>query len=218
MVQTQKRAKITQETKRLILERSLERPPDGGPRIPRTALAEKLLVEIKALRQDEPDLAVLERMISHYRNNTGRGPQEEPWDLRTLNKYPLPPEALPAVMEVWMSLKLGKGFALSIRQAKWVSWLYPFFKDGKELLVVAVLLHSWLELLEEILGNFDWNWQYSNADLYQRVSGKMLPKGVALELTREEPITCLGVQYFKNIVPLKLQKGKKQKKVKGAKK
>ena len=131
MVKTQKRAKITPETKKLILERSLEWPMDGGPRIPRTVLAERLLVEIKALRQDEPDLAVLERMISNYRNNTGSDPQDKPWNLRTLNDNRLPPESLPAVMEVWMMLKREKGYALSIRQAKWVSWLYPFYKESR---------------------------------------------------------------------------------------
>jgi hypothetical protein len=209
MVKKQKRAKITPETKRLIFDKALEQP-----RIPRNALAQSLLVEIKRQKEDEPDLTVLERMISHYRNHAEDGPQEKPWDMRTLNIYPLPPETLPAVIDAWMFIKRKRGLALSIRQAKWVSWLYPFFKKGEEL-ITSALLQSSMELFEEMTTQSGCNWQYFNVILYEMDSGEMLPKGVAFEITREEPITGFGVEDIKKYHPHYLKKAEKQKTRKG---
>jgi hypothetical protein len=212
MIQRQKRARITPETKGLIFERALEQP-----RIPRTALAEKLQVEIKGRKEDVPDLAVLERMISHYRNHAEDDPQDKPWDFRALNTYPLPTESLPAVIESWMILKRRHGLALSIRQAKWVSWLYPFYKK-REMLVDSALFHSWIELLEKMIGSSGFDWQILNIVLYKMISGEKITEKEALEKILREPITGFGVQYTKTMLAEEIEQQGEQKKAKGAKK
>jgi len=212
MIQRQKRARISPETKGLIFERALEHP-----RIPRTALAEKLQVEIRGRKEDVPDLAVLERMISYYRNHAEDDPQDKPWDLRTLNTYPLPPESLPAVIEAWMILKRRQGYALSIRQAKWVSWLHPFYKKREEL-VDSALFHSWIELLEKMITHSGFDWQILNIILYKMISGEKLSEKYMVEKIYREPITGFGVQYTKTMLSDEIQKPEKQKKARGSKK
>ena len=50
--------------------------------------------------------------------------------METLDRYPLPPESLPAVMYVWRyTVMTGEKF--TIRQAKWVSRLCPFRFDPR---------------------------------------------------------------------------------------
>jgi len=46
--------------------------------------------------------------------------QEEPWDMSTLGEYPIPPEAVPLVLDVSMQLQQP----LTIREAKWIGRLY----------------------------------------------------------------------------------------------
>ena len=212
MIQRQRRVKITSETKKLIFGRAMEQP-----RIQRTKLAVKLQVEIKRRKEGVPQLEVLERMISHYRNHAEDDPQEKPWDLRTLNEHWLPPESLPAVIEAWMELKRTQSLALSIRQAKWVSWLYPFYEDRIGLLYTAIT-YSWDELLEEMVTHSEINWQSFNVSLYQKRSEEKLPKGFASEITKGGPITGFGVEYIKKFHPYYPQKPEKQEKAKEAQK
>lgn len=45
--------------------------------------------------------------------------QDEPWDMSTLGKYPIPPEAVPLVLKISMSSEQP----LTIREAKWLGHL-----------------------------------------------------------------------------------------------
>jgi hypothetical protein len=136
-----KRANITPEGRAIIASRAL-----GHPRIQRTSLAEKLQEELEAMGQDVPKLEVLERMISSFRNHETHDPQEKPWSIATLADYPIPPQALPAVLKAYKA-QAEKGRPLTIRQAKWVSRLSAI----EEPLKSAVMLAE-MERLAELLG------------------------------------------------------------------
>jgi hypothetical protein len=125
MIRKRKRAKITAEGRAIIMTRALV-----YPRMPRAALAGQLEDELAKKGQDVPEREVLERMISRYRNHATDNPQEQPWNLATLDQYPIPPEALPSVIRVWVDLwNMSDSHLLTIREAKWVSRIYAVFKD-----------------------------------------------------------------------------------------
>ena len=117
MIERQKRVKITPDTKILVFQRAVEQP-----RIQRTALAEKLQVEIHGRKEPVPQLEVLERMISHYRNHAEDDPQEKPWGIAALKDNPIPPLALPFVLQEYKR-HVDEGTVFTIRQAKWAAQL-----------------------------------------------------------------------------------------------
>jgi len=93
----------------------------------RTELAEKIQAEVQWPGKP-PEIEVLERKISHYRTHAVDHPEDEPWTMSALDRYPVAPEAIPAVLACWKELVQG-GSALTIREAKWVSRLYGLMAD-----------------------------------------------------------------------------------------
>jgi len=120
MVRKGKRARITQEGRTIIATKAL-----AYPRIPRTELAEQLQGEFKREGHGVPTIETLERRISWYRNHAQDDPQDKPWSIATLDKFPIPTEALPIVLWVWFRQQ-ERGYPLSIREAKWIARLYAF--------------------------------------------------------------------------------------------
>lgn len=93
----------------------------------RTELAEKIQAEIRWPGKP-PEIEVLERKISHYRTHAIDHPEDEPWTMADLNRHPVAPEAIPAVLACWKEL-VRSGGALTIREAKWVSRLYALMAE-----------------------------------------------------------------------------------------
>lgn len=60
---------------------------------------------------------------------------DEPWCMGSLERYPLPPDALPAVLRVW-KLTLTFYKPLTIREAKWVARLHSVSPDDTQSLVM----------------------------------------------------------------------------------
>ena len=116
MIKKGKRARITPDGEALIVSRALE-----SHRLQRAVLAEKLQAEFEKRNYAVPQLEVLEKRISKYRNHQ-ESPQDKPWSTTTLDAYPIPPEALPQVLALWM-LRLKKKKSLTIREAKWAARL-----------------------------------------------------------------------------------------------
>ncbi len=85
---------------------------------------------------------------------------QEPWSLSTLDKYPIPPEALPAVLECWR-YTINLGDPLTIRQAKWVARLYFIFTDITELTLNSGM-YAYEELLSLISGTPMRNFELDN--------------------------------------------------------
>ena len=91
---------------------------------PRMLLADEILEQMRqsgGARGDKlPDRESIAKLISRARNHDD--PQDKPWSMATIDQYPIPPEALPAVLRVWKS-RLEKDTGFIIREAKWVSRL-----------------------------------------------------------------------------------------------
>ena len=196
MTKRGKRANITPDGEATIIARALERP-----RLQRTALAEKLQVEFEGLGYDVPEIEVLERKISWYRNHATDDPQEKPWSTATLdNNYPIPPEALPLVLKVW-KLCIEKGQGFTIREAKWAARLSGLLVDI-ETLSYKASQYARTELLYQLIDRpFDSN----NLD--------RLLMGLPVALTGIESLLPLLAEQEDGIDQIRDIKQKKRKKL-----
>jgi hypothetical protein len=121
------------------------------PDTERGKLAHRLAQEIPRLphtpRPVSPAISTMKKMISQARN-TDPNPEDSPWHMTTLKKFPIVPEALPYVLEAWL-LSLREGFPLTIREAEWVSRLYALFKGDIGTLRQVARFYAEVELLNQ---------------------------------------------------------------------
>jgi hypothetical protein len=110
----------------------------------RTKLAEKIRAEVHWPGKP-PEIEVLERKISRYRKQAIDYPEDEPWSMATLDKHPISPEAIPAVLACWKEL-VQSDTTLTIREAKWVSRLYALMADEVHQSFIWRHGTKWLEL------------------------------------------------------------------------
>jgi hypothetical protein len=93
----------------------------------RTKLAEKIQNEVR-WQGKSPEIEVLERKISHYRKQEIDGPEDKAWSMATIDKHPIPPQAIPAVLAC-QKLCFKDKVVLTIREVKWVSRFYALMAD-----------------------------------------------------------------------------------------
>jgi len=112
-----------------------------------------------------PSLSTVQKVLAKIRkkNELPPAPQAKPWSTATLGDYPIPPEALPRVLELWR-FRLDRGEKLSIREAKWAARLsavkppeYKIMYEGQECSLEGV---HWLHLLA------DW---YSHSEIIYEI-------------------------------------------------
>ena len=83
-----------------------------------------------------PSLSKVQKILATVRKNKEKpNPQDEPWSINTLQDYPIPPEALPKVLESYKA-RLAEGTPLTVREAKWIARLSAI-KSSKDLLGVT---------------------------------------------------------------------------------
>jgi hypothetical protein len=70
-----------------------------------------------------PSLSKVQKVVADFERKN-HSDEEAPWDISTLSKYPLPPEALPTVLDIAMSSQERGEPPLTIREAKWIGRLY----------------------------------------------------------------------------------------------
>jgi len=100
------------------------------PRLQRTELAEIMQSEI-SWDGKPPEIEVLERKISEYRNHADSLPKDKPWNLGKLSEYPISSETLPRVLEALAIYRSNKE-TFTIRIALWVSRLAGVLPDFKK--------------------------------------------------------------------------------------
>jgi len=93
-----------------------------------------------------PSLSTVQKVLATVRKNikeTPIHPEDKPWSMGTLNEYPIPPDAIPAVLKV-LSLVVETNLKnknddlfFSIRQAKWAARLSHFISDISDLFIWA---------------------------------------------------------------------------------
>lgn len=93
----------------------------------RTKLAEKIQSEVHWSGKP-PEIEVLERKISYYRKHAIDDPEDKPWSMATIDEYPVPPQAIPAILACWKQC-FQDDTVLTIREAKWISRLYALMAE-----------------------------------------------------------------------------------------
>ncbi len=110
----------------------------------RTKLAEKIRAEVHWPGK-RPEIEVLERKISHYRKHAVDHPEDKPWSMASLDRYPISPQAIPPVLACWKNA-VQSGTILTIREAKWASRLYALMADEVHQSFIWHHGAKWLEL------------------------------------------------------------------------
>ncbi len=119
--------RIKPEVRDMIWDEALDRPERH-----RDDVAQKLQDDIGRYGYPVPEFDTLKKMISKARTSKRPSPEDEAWQLASLQKNEVPPGALSALVEVW-KLKLALGSSLTIRQAKWVVRLQALVGDPNRL-------------------------------------------------------------------------------------
>ncbi len=176
---TGKRAKITPQSLQIIIKRALE-----YPRRPRTEVAHDLQKHLKANGHEVPELEVLERKISYYRNNETASLLDQPWSISTLPKYEIAPQSLPVVLKLFVERLRSDSVHITIREALWIGRLAFIFKD-EELLWQSAIEHSFSEKILEDLG-FNLTDMGDDALLYGEMVGKDLTPADFLDIRKKE--------------------------------
>jgi hypothetical protein len=102
-------------------------------------------------------------------------PQDQPWSIGTLEKYPISPEALPTVLKAWVYFQEhisweDETHPFSIRVAKWVARLYRVI-DEMEYLVNTAWVYSIREQATELAGT-EMNNLILDITVYEGMSGE----------------------------------------------
>ena len=202
MVRKQTRFHFKDDAGERVFKKAME-----WPREERTTVAEGLQKEFKKKYRKAPSIEILERKISKYRCHAEDGPLEQPWDMTTLTEYPLPPESLPAVIRAWYAMRSESAWTLSIRQARWVSRLYPFINDPLDLAHNAYICSANEFMSENNIGK-PFPASFLNVFLYEQLSNekvspslwdeilypKKVPDALYNEIIHAKPVADLGIK------------------------
>jgi hypothetical protein len=146
--------KITDEVINLIASVYLEHQDWRAKEIKKEVNVRLRRVNPK-LPPDWPGLSAVQKELTKIRKRLTELPPEKqeldrPWSMATVMKYPIPPEALLSVLEVWVWTRENlKDAVFTIREAQWASRLYFLTSDTASLAKVA-RLYAWTEMVDEI--------------------------------------------------------------------
>lgn len=95
--------------------------------------------------------AELKRMRARYQEVLEEG-QDAPWTLHSLDRYPIPPEAMPDVLAVRAFVCFVLKLPFTIRDAKWASRLHAVLTRDLQELAIRTVDYAAEELQREIAG------------------------------------------------------------------
>jgi len=131
-----KGAYLTPRIKKLVAKIYLENHRQIGPTKAREELLEKMRGEglDKIFGPDFPGVSSVSKLLKEYDERyEGQSPElkelDKPWSTISMSKYPIPPEALPAVLQLWVWTRENLDIEFTIREAQWVARLYAVTKN-----------------------------------------------------------------------------------------
>jgi hypothetical protein len=160
-------------------------------RMPPKVLAGKIQKEIKEhIKQGDrvPALDTLKKRIETY--NRTSDSLDKPWSAPSLVEYPIPAEALPFVLQVWIHNREASGEWLTIREAQWVARFYCVLKDI-EALIGCSKAAAYMERLHEQIGvPHTFAYHSTSLSLLEMMTGQKIP------LERVQQILGLSDEQF----------------------
>jgi hypothetical protein len=101
-----------------------------------------------------PSLSSVQKVLATVRKNMREiplDPRDKPWSTASMAQYPIPAEALPSILELWVWTRENLNSKLTIRQAQWAARFYTVAKDTQDL-SGFVRGHTLLEVTCELIG------------------------------------------------------------------
>lgn len=144
----------------------------------------------KEMGEKPPSRQTLVRMISEARNSLIK-PEDQPWSIKTVKNYEIPPEALPSVFRVFVHVQKHRSKPFTIREAMWAARLSGLTTDIEKLSTWAIR-YAGTERAGELFG---WSGATSADDLmaYCDLTGE--------KLTREQQDKILTNQGEELLTP-----------------
>jgi hypothetical protein len=135
--------------------RLLKADPQVIPDWPKLSTIQKVLAKLRAVKADMyPKLQWL----------------DEPWDVTTMAKDEIPPEALPTVLKMAVHFKQTLGRQMTIREVRWAARLSSVQDLSK--LYAFILGYTQEEELTELTGIVDERRAVLDDELYSAITGK----------------------------------------------
>lgn len=101
-----------------------------------------------------PSVSAVEKILARF-NQWAEGPQDKPWQMSTLEDFPIAdPQAIAGVMQAW-KYRSEHGQSLTIREAKWAARLCLLEKDAESLASRAAQYARLEQLCEALKRPFD---------------------------------------------------------------
>lgn len=145
---------LTPDVKAFIAEWYYRHPKWTAPMI-QVRVSQLLHQKNPNLPEGWPGLSAIRKVLTEVKKKVSEPSLEDkPWSTATLDSYPIPPEALKAVLEVW-KLRIDSeewNFSFSIREAKWAARLSGLIKDTEELSTRANQ-YARAEILYQLIGH-----------------------------------------------------------------
>jgi len=164
---------ITAKVRQLIAEVYLQYPKWRAKEI-RKEVSKRLVNENPISRPDWPGLSIIQKeLVSIRRRNNEMAAESQgldgPWGTSNLAEYPISPEALPSVLQVWVYVRENMNKPFTIREAQWAGRLYATAKDIATLAKFA-LRHALNERIMFISGNTLGICYEENLDIFSHIT------------------------------------------------
>jgi len=145
------RVKISDKIRGKVVELvTEEKDYERKKKYPAKWYRKKVARELKLADKDNPSLRSYESILRPIRKALqADNPQEKPWSMATLDKYPISPDAVPAVLNVW-KFRTENGDTFTVREAKWTARLSAFERDMEKLFSL-VSSYARTELMFELV-------------------------------------------------------------------
>ena len=189
---------LTNDVRRCIAEVYLENPNYRAPKI-REEVISRLPKIYPYADPDWPGLSIVQKELKKIRKRDNeKSPEskglDRPWSTASMAKYPIPPEALPSVLQAWVYVREHLNIPFTVRQAKWVVRLYAVIKDIPDLASEA-LNYAQMELTASIMEpDAELSTQGVDLNLFELMTGE--------QLSNERGFQILGIdrEHFDSAV------------------
>ena len=168
---------ITDEVKMLITKLHKEHPKWTNNEI-RNMVLSTVQKDNKSLPKGWPSKFAIDRIMPGVRERVrlaklNLDPRDRPWTIQSVIRYPIPSEALPAVLQVWFFAQ-DNGHTVTIRHAQWAARLYAAIKDIEALYGYSRIM-AFQEKLAELAGIEDFRAsQLDNLSVFSIVTGHII--------------------------------------------
>jgi len=127
------------------------------------------------------------RRIDEARSPESKG-LDQPWSISVLTEYPIPAEALPIVLHLWVWKRETLGHDFTVREAQWASRLYTLVKSMSiKFLMVILGMYANAERISELTGESPPGTQVLDLFMFQKMTGQALaPERIEKVLGQDE--------------------------------